>query len=144
RATWVEVPGLSDVLCGAFRPGHFRGVTSVVCRLLNMVQPDCAVFGEKDYQQLLLIRRMVRDMAIPVEIVGGPTRREADGLAMSSRNQYLSAEERSRAPALYRELCAVRGAIASGARDYAALERTAAAALDGAGFRTEYVAVRAA
>jgi len=141
-STWVEVPGLSDILCGAVRPGHFRGVTSVVCRLLNMAQPDCAVFGEKDYQQLVIIRRMVSDLSMPVDIAGVGICREDDGLAMSSRNQYLSLEERSRAPLLYRELCALRDAIGSGNRDFAALERRASAALDDAGFRTDYVAVR--
>ena len=142
QATWVEVPGLSDTLCGAARPGHFRGVASVVCRLLNMVQPDCAVFGEKDYQQLVIIRRMVTDLSIPVEIVGGPTGRESDGLAMSSRNRYLSEEERSRAGLLFRELCSVRNAIGADEHDFGELERYAATALDDAGFRTDYVAVR--
>jgi pantoate--beta-alanine ligase len=143
RSTWVEVPGLSDTLCGMARPGHFRGVTSVVCRLLNMVQPHYAVFGEKDYQQLVIIRRMVSDLSIPVEIVGGATQREEDGLAISSRNQYLSQEERSRAGLLYTQLCAVLDAISSGERDYSALEKRAFAELDDAGFRTDYVAVRA-
>ncbi len=141
-STWVEVPGLSDTLCGSARPGHFRGVASIVCRLLNMVQPHCAVFGEKDYQQLVIIRRMVTDLSIPVEIIGGPTQREDDGLAMSSRNRYLSEEERSRAGLLYTQLSAVRDTIDSGERDYRALEKRATAALDGAGFRTDYVAVR--
>jgi len=143
RSTWVEVPGLSDTLCGAARPKHFRGVTSVVCRLLNMVQPHCAVFGEKDYQQLVIIRRMVTDLSMPVEIVGGATQREDDGLAISSRNQYLSEQERSRAGLLYTQLCAVRDAIGTGERDYPVLEKRATAALDDAGFRTDYVAVRA-
>lgn len=144
RSTWVEVPGLSDTLCGRVRPGHFRGVASVVCRLFNMVQPDCAVFGEKDYQQLVIIQRMVTDLSIPVKIIAGPTQREDDGLAVSSRNQYLSARERSRAALLYRELCAVCDAIDSGERDYVALEENASANLDRGGFRTDYVAVRTA
>jgi pantoate--beta-alanine ligase len=93
--TIVEVPGLSNVLCGAHRPGHFRGVTTVVAKLFNLVDPDIAVFGAKDYQQLVLIQRMVEDLCFPVEIVPAPTGREADGLAMSSRNQYLGADERS-------------------------------------------------
>ena len=86
----VSVPGLSTILCGKFRPGHFDGVTSVVSRLFNIVQPDCAVFGQKDYQQLVIIRRMQADLHLPIRIVAGPTVREADGLALSSRNQYLS------------------------------------------------------
>jgi pantoate--beta-alanine ligase len=100
----VEVPRLSDVLCGACRPGHFAGVATVVLRLLNMAQPDLAVFGRKDLQQLQVIRHLVRDLALPVEIVAGPTRREPSGLALSSRNQYLSADERPRAVELSRAL----------------------------------------
>ena len=102
--TRVEVPGLSTILCGQFRPGHFVGVATVVTKLLNMAQPDLAVFGEKDYQQLVVIRRMADDLCLPVEIVGSPTVREGDGLAMSSRNRFLSAEERTRAPELYQAL----------------------------------------
>jgi pantoate--beta-alanine ligase len=142
ESTWVEVPRLGDDLCGASRPGHFRGVTSVVCRFLNMARPDCAVFGEKDYQQLVIIRRMVADLSMPVDIVAAPTCRDEDGLALSSRNQYLSPDERTRAPLLYRQLQAVRDAIAAGAGDYAAVERRAAAELEEAGFRPDYVAVR--
>ena len=141
-ATWVEVPGLSDTLCGAARPGHFSGVSSVVCRLLNMVQPHCAIFGEKDYQQLIIIRRMVTDLSMPVEIIGAATQRADDGLALSSRNQYLSDEERARASTLYAELGAVREAIGSGERDYAALEKRAVTHLEAAGFRPDYVSVR--
>jgi pantoate--beta-alanine ligase len=140
--TRVEVPGLSDILCGASRPGHFVGVATVVCKLFNMVQPEAALFGEKDFQQLAVIRSMVEDLCIPVEVVGVPTVREPDGLAMSSRNGYLTAEERERAPALYRALQAVAEAIEAGGSDLAALERAAAAAIDAAGLRTDYVSVR--
>jgi pantoate--beta-alanine ligase len=112
--TRVEVPGLSDILCGASRPGHFTGVATVVCKLVNMVQPDVAVFGEKDFQQLLVIRRMTEDLSLPVEVRGMETLREPDGLALSSRNGYLTAEERARAPALYAALCRARGHLEQG------------------------------
>jgi pantoate--beta-alanine ligase len=141
--TRVEVPGLSDVLCGESRPGHFRGVATVVCKLFNMVQPDVALFGEKDFQQLLVIRRMVEDLAMPVEIVGVPTVRESDGLAMSSRNGYLSAAERAIAPALGRVLTAARQALLEGT-PVASVERDAAAALREAGLAPDYVQVRTA
>ncbi len=141
-ATRVEVPGLSTILCGHFRPVHFGGVTTVVSRLFNMVQPDLAVFGEKDYQQLVIIRKMARDLAFPIEIVPGPTVREADGLAMSSRNRYLSAAEREVAPELQRTLQAAAAAVAAGERPLAAIEERAQGRLEAAGFRPEYVAVR--
>ena len=141
QQTRVEVPGIGELYCGASRPGHFTGVATVVCKLFNMVQPDLAVFGRKDYQQLQVIRRMVRDLAMPVEIVGVDTVREPDGLAMSSRNQYLSAQERRIAPTLYRELQRAAERIAAGERDWAALERTVADALAQAGFRPDCVAV---
>ena len=142
--TRVEVPGLSDILCGASRPGHFVGVATVVCKLFNMVQPELALFGEKDFQQLAVIRRMVEDLCIPVEIVGVPTVREPDGLAMSSRNGYLTSAERERAPALYRSLQVAARAIEAGGADPQAVEREAAAAIDAAGLRTDYVSVRRA
>ena len=142
HATRVEVPGLSDILCGAFRPGFFSGIATVVTRLFNMVQPQVAVFGEKDYQQLVMIRRMVRDLCLPVEVQGVATERESDGLAMSSRNGYLSAAERQLAPGLYRALCEVRDAVASGAQDYHRLEQTAMEALSVAGFKPDYVSIR--
>jgi pantoate--beta-alanine ligase len=141
--TKVDVPGLSDILCGAYRPGHFRGVTTVVNRLFNLVQPDLAVFGKKDYQQLLLIRRMVEDLGMPVEIVGVETVREPDGLAMSSRNNYLSSAERRIAPRLYATLCAARDRLVGGAA-VAEVEALAAAELAAAGFRPDYVSVRRA
>lgn len=141
--TRVEVPDLSDVLCGAYRPGHFRGVTTVVNRLFNLVQPDVAIFGKKDYQQLLLIRRMVEDLGMPVEIVGVETVREPDGLAMSSRNNYLSSGERRIAPRLYATLCTARDRLVGGAA-VAEVEALAAAELAAAGFRPDYVSVRRA
>ena len=142
--TRVEVPGLSELLCGACRPGHFVGVATVVCKLFNMVQPDIAVFGNKDYQQLMVIRRMVEDLAMPVAIVGVETMREADGLAMSSRNGYLGAHERALAPMLYRTLSDLAARLGDGEDDFHRLEQEAAAALDGAGFRTDYLAIRRA
>lgn len=142
QTTRVVVPGLSTILEGEHRPGHFEGVATVVCKLFNCVQPDVAVFGEKDYQQLQVIRRMVRDICIPVEIAGVPTMREPDRLAMSSRNQYLTRAEREIAPVLYHRLREVADALRDGASDFADLERGAAAQLGAAGFRPDYVAVR--
>ncbi len=140
--TRVEVPGLSEILCGATRPGHFTGVATVVCKLLNMVQPDLAVFGEKDFQQLAVIRRMVADLCLPVEILGVPTVREPDGLAMSSRNGYLSADERARAPILYRTLNWVAEQVRSGDRDLRRIEQEAAESLLEAGFEPDYISIR--
>lgn len=138
----VEVPGMSDIFCGASRPGHFRGVATVVNKLFNIVQPDVAVFGEKDYQQLLIIRRMVKDLAMPIEIVGVPTVREPNGLAMSSRNGYLSAEERRNAPQLYQALCAVRYQLMKGKGcDIAAAEEVGLVWLRNAGLRPDYLTV---
>ncbi len=114
-STYVEVEKLTDDLCGAFRPGHFRGVTTVVAKLFNIVCPDRAYFGQKDYQQLVVIRRMVRDLNMPVEVVACPTVREADGLALSSRNKYLSPEQRKAAPAIYAALQDGAAAVGSGA-----------------------------
>lgn len=143
-ATYVEVPGLSDELCGAFRPGHFRGVTTVVCKLFNIVQPDVALFGDKDYQQLTLIRRMVADLDLPVRIVGMPTVREADGLALSSRNGYLGSAERQQAARLHAILQDAAARLKAGARNYQELEQQACEALIAAGFQPDYVAIRAA
>ncbi len=142
--TRVEVPGLSDLLCGASRPGHFVGVATVVCKLFNMVQPNVALFGRKDYQQLAVIRRMTEDLDLPVRVVGVPTVREADGLAMSSRNGYLTPEERALAPALYRVLQEAAAVIQRGSRDFAAVEHRSVAALQGAGLRPDYFSVRRA
>lgn len=142
--TRVEVPGLSHILCGAFRPELFGGVATVVTKLFNMVQPDIAVFGEKDWQQLAVIRRMVADLNQPVEIVGVPTVREHDGLAMSSRNGYLTASERAAAPALYQTLCAAAERLRAGERNCQAIENDALAALEQAGFRPDYFQIRRA
>jgi len=128
--TTVEVPELARGLCGPFRPGHFAGVATVVCKLFNVVRPDVALFGEKDYQQLAIVRRMVVDLDMGVEIVGVPTVREADGLAMSSRNAYLSPAERARALSISRALFAARDGALGGARDGVALVAGARAALD--------------
>lgn len=140
-STRVEVPALSGELCGAARPGHFAGVATVVCKLFNIVQPDVAAFGKKDYQQLLVIRRMVRDLNMPVKVLPVETMRESDGLAMSSRNGYLSPEERARAPLLQRTLQEVVNRLRNG-EALSAVEGWARTALDAGGFRTDYVEVR--
>lgn len=140
--TFIEVPGLSDVLCGKFRPGHFRGVATIVNKLFNLVQPDVAVFGEKDFQQVLVIRRMVDDLALPVRIVTAPTLREASGLAMSSRNRYLAAHERRLATNVFATLSQVRDRIMAGRRDYGALESEGFSALESLGFRPDYFSIR--
>jgi pantoate--beta-alanine ligase len=142
--TLVEVPNISDILCGAFRPGHFVGVATVVCKLLNMSQPNLALFGEKDYQQLLVIRRMVEDLSMPVEIRGVPTVREEDGLALSSRNSYLSLEERARAPSIYRVLRETASAIIGGDKEYHRLEQMALSRLAEAGLKPDYFVIRRA
>ncbi len=144
RHTRVEVPVVSEGLCGASRPGHFTGVATIVCKLFNLVQPQIAVFGKKDYQQLLVVRKMVADLALPVEILGVETVREADGLAMSSRNNYLTTEERRRAPALYQALRAVAQAMIAGRRDYGELESEGRARLDAAGLQVDYFEIRRA
>jgi len=136
--TLVEVPGLSDLHCGASRPGHFRGVTTVVCKLFNIVQPDLAVFGLKDYQQVAVIRKMVRDLCIPVEILGVPTERAESGLALSSRNAYLSADELKVAPLLQQTLQQTAQSVRSGNTDYQALEEQAQQQLEASGFRRDY------
>ena len=139
---FIEPPAIQNVLDGEFRPGHFRGVATVVTKLFNCVQPQVALFGKKDYQQLMVIRNMTRQLAMPVAIVGGETVRAEDGLALSSRNGYLSAAERAEAPRLYRLLSGMRAAIRSGATDFAALEAQAVGELAAAGWKTDYVAVR--
>ncbi len=143
-STRVEVPGLSDILCGAGRPGHFQGVTTVVAKLFNIVQPDVAIFGEKDYQQLMIIRRMVSDLFMDVAITALATKRVEDELAMSSRNQYLGEEARAIAPLLYKTLVQVQVQLEMGAREYDELEREGAQALSNGGFEVEYLRIRRA
>lgn len=135
-------PAHVSVLEGECRPGHFRGVCTVVLKLLNIVQPDYALFGKKDYQQLMVLSNMVRELALPVEVIPGNTVRAADGLALSSRNGYLSADERARAPLLYRLLSELRTAILAGERDLTKLEASAVTQLKAAGWEPEYIAVR--
>ncbi len=139
--TRVEVPGLSDRLCGASRPGHFVGVATVVAKLFNLAQPDLALFGHKDYQQLLIIRRMVDDLCVALQIEGVATVREPDGLALSSRNAYLTAEQRRQAPALYRTLQQLAADIQAGEPDYRRLERDGLKVLQDAGLRPDYLQI---
>ena len=138
----VEPPNLQNELCGAFRPGHFRGVATVVAKLFNIVEPDYACFGKKDYQQLAILQGMAADLNFRVEIVPVDIGRAADGLALSSRNQYLSEAERKQAPQLYRELQAIARAVENGNRNYAELEQQAAANLKQAGWQVDYVEIR--
>jgi len=139
--TCVTVPELDNILCGAFRPGHFSGVATVVTKLFNMVEPDIAIFGEKDYQQLLVIRRLATDLCFPIKIIGVPTIREEDGLALSSRNGYLSAKERNKAPLLYKTLVSISDAVDAGKHDFIELEMRATESLKNAGFKPEYVKI---
>lgn len=141
-ATRVIVPALSKDLCGRFRPGHFDGVTSVVARLFCLVMPDVAVFGQKDYQQQMIIRRMVADLSLPIDIESAATQREPDGLARSSRNQYLTEDERRIAPLLYGTLQGMARDLQAGKRNYDELESQAMRALTDAGFAPDYVAIR--
>jgi pantoate--beta-alanine ligase len=140
--TTVHVPELSEMLCGVFRPGHFVGVATVVAKLFNVVLPDVALFGEKDYQQLAIIKRMAIDLCMPLTVMGVPTVREADGLALSSRNRYLSIEQRQRAPHIYNVLSYVEQRLRSGRRDFAVMEQQAADSLKQQGFVPDYVAIR--
>ncbi|PAU77070.1 pantoate--beta-alanine ligase [Halovibrio salipaludis] len=136
--THLTVPVITELHCGASRPGHFTGVATVVTLLFNMVQPDLAVFGEKDFQQLAVIRKLARDLFLPIGIMGVPTYRESDGLAMSSRNTYLSERDRERAVRLYQMLCWARDAIQEGRRDYSTLSDEAIRQLDSEGFHPDY------
>lgn len=140
--TRIIVPGVSEGLCGASRPGHFEGVATVVNKLFNMVQPDTAIFGEKDFQQLAVIRKMVSDLNLPIEIVGQPTVRAADHLALSSRNGYLDEDQRTQAPELYRQLETVAEAIRRGDESPARILERTRASLEKIGFRMDYLELR--
>jgi len=143
QTLFVEPPPIADELCGAFRPGHFRGMATVVLKLLNLVQPQVALFGKKDYQQLAIIRQMVSQFNLPVTLIGGETVRAADGVALSSRNQYLSPAERTEAAFLYRTLTEAAAALHAGDKDHAAIEQKAGQALASHGWQVEYVSIRA-
>jgi pantoate--beta-alanine ligase len=142
--TTVRVPVISEGLCGASRPGHFDGVSTVVSKLFNMVQPDMAVFGEKDFQQLSVIRAMVRDLNMPIHIIGEPTVRADDGLALSSRNGYLNEEQRAIAPLLYQVIQQIGTAVDGGNKDFATLLDAGKRQLDAAGLRPDYLEIREA
>jgi pantoate--beta-alanine ligase len=144
RATRVDVPSLSRVLDGEFRPGHFEGVSTIVATLFHIVEPDVAIFGEKDFQQLTIIRRMVADLCMAVEIVGAPTVRDSDGLAMSSRNQYLTSAERQVAPRIYQTLRAAANRLQAGDTEFSSIERTGVEALAKGGMKPDYFSVRRA
>ncbi|MFA0811431.1 pantoate--beta-alanine ligase [Microbulbifer epialgicus] len=141
QQTRVVCPAMTDVLCGASRPGHFEGVTTVVSKLFNIVQPDKAVFGIKDFQQLAVIRRMVEDLCMPVEIVAAPVHREADGLAMSSRNGYINADERPKVAVLNQSLNWAKNEIIAGRREFAVLEEEARKRIEDSGFRVDYFSI---
>ncbi len=138
----VEPPDIQHILDGAIRPGHFRGVATVVLKLFNMVQPHAAIFGKKDYQQCIVLRNMVRQLALPIEIILAETVRAPDGLALSSRNGYLSVAERTEAPALHRALMRARDDLAGGKRDFQRIELEGMASLAGRGWKPDYIAIR--
>ncbi|KPH91099.1 pantoate--beta-alanine ligase [Pseudoalteromonas undina] len=139
--SFVDVPGISMGYCGGSRPGHFKGVATVVTKLFNLVQPDYACFGEKDFQQLQVVKTMATDLSIPVEIIGVPTMREVSGLAMSSRNGYLSTEERQTAPVLFNTLKHCAQQLENGNKDFATLESEAKSALEDAGLKPDYFSI---
>ena len=142
QTIFVEPPPIADELCGAFRPGHFRGMATVVLKLLNLVQPDFAIFGKKDYQQLAIIRQMVAQFNLPISIVGAETARAGDGLALSSRNQYLGPEERAAAPLLYRTLQDIGGKLRAGEKNMEQIQEQGVQLLATQGWKPEYVAIR--
>lgn len=142
--TEVRVPGISEELCGDSRPGHFDGVTSIVNRLINICQPSVAVFGQKDYQQFVILRRMVEDLHLPLQLIAGPIERDEHGLALSSRNRYLNQDQQLTAAVIYQSLRAVSTMLEEGNRDYAALENSAAEQITAAGLEPDYVAIRKA
>jgi pantoate--beta-alanine ligase len=142
QTIYVELPSIANELCGAFRPGHFRGMATVVLKLFNIVQPQIAIFGKKDYQQLAIIQKLVSQFNLPIEIIGAETTRAADGLALSSRNQYLTAEERTEAVFLSQTLRELKENLIAGGKGYVALEQKAVEALAKQGWQVEYVAVR--
>lgn len=142
QQTFVEVPGLSYMICGASRPGHFRGVATIVCKLFNMVQPNQAYFGEKDFQQLQVIKAMVTDLSMNLTVYGVPTQRDSDGLALSSRNHYLSAEQREVAPMLYQQISQMGEFIKMGRRDFSAIIQQVKNTLSEAGFKPDYIELR--
>lgn len=139
--TRVEVPEVSDILCGASRPGHFTGVATIVCKLFNMVQPQLAVFGEKDYQQLQVIRLMAQDLSLPVKVLGVPTQREPSGLALSSRNGYLTSDQKQQAAALYQALCDAESALQTEPQ-FTRIEQALTKQLTQVGFQPDYVSIR--
>jgi pantoate--beta-alanine ligase len=144
NSTQVVVPELSDMFCGEYRPGHFVGVTSVVSRLLNICMPDIAIFGEKDYQQFKILQRMVDDLQMPVRLLAGPTERDANGLALSSRNSFLDEEQQATAAVIQQSLLAVASRLRDGQRNYAELEQEAMQQIEAAGLEPEFVAIRGA
>lgn len=142
--TKIMVSGADDILCGARRPGHFAGVATVVNKLFNMIQPDIAIFGEKDYQQLWVINKMVADLSLPIRIIGGEIVRESSGLAMSSRNQYLTESQRMQAAGLYQTLLTVKQQLQAGEKDFVLIENQAKLSLTEKGFDPDYIEIRRA
>jgi pantoate--beta-alanine ligase len=142
QQTFVEVPGLSYMICGASRPGHFRGVATIVCKLFNMVQPNLAFFGEKDFQQLQVIKAMVTDLSMNLKVFGVATTRENDGLAMSSRNQYLTGAERKLAPVMYEKMQQLGSEVQTGRRDFSKLTQQYKLQLSKLGFNPDYLEIR--